>query len=125
MCEENINYFADRSEVAHTAYLVRPSFNRPFPHARLLVGWSVGRLVLLRSAGRLNFKEKHQESYTSNREREGAFLKICNIPQNRLLLIVIYFSTLFRFIQGFPKKTPVSQKSKIFLIYSVMIRKVK
>ena len=28
-------------------------------------------------------------------------------------------------IQGFPKKTPVPQKSKIFLIYSVMIRKAK
>ena len=28
-------------------------------------------------------------------------------------------------IKGFPKKTPVSQKPKIFLIYSAMIRKVK
>ena len=30
-----------------------------------------------------------------------------------------------RNIQGIPKKTPVSQNSEIFLIYSVMIRKVK
>ena len=28
-------------------------------------------------------------------------------------------------IQGFPKKTPVSQKLRIFTIYSVMIREVK
>ena len=27
------------------------------------------------------------------------------------------------YVQGFPKKTPVSHKSKIFLINSVMIRK--
>ena len=31
----------------------------------------------------------------------------------------------YTYIQGFPKKIPVSQKSKIFLIYSVMIRKIK
>ena len=84
------------------------------------VCWSVGPSSVGRSfkfqrkaSGKLHFKQRER--------RTRPILKICNIPQNRLLLIVIYFSTLFRFIQGFPKKTPVSQKSKIFLIYSVMI----
>ena len=37
----------------------------------------------------------------------------------------VNFSKMGGIGQGVPKKKPVSQKSKIFLIYSVMIRKVK
>ena len=48
-------------------------------------------------------------------------------PIERCLADIVqtYVGYLSRDIQGFPKKTPVPQKSKIFLIYSVMIRKAK
>ena len=32
--------------------------------------------------------------------------------------------SIVSYVQGFPKKTPVYHKSKIFLIYSVMMKKV-
>ena len=33
--------------------------------------------------------------------------------------------SIVSYVQGFPKKTPVYHKSKIFLIYSVMMKKVR
>ena len=73
----------------------------------------------------LDFKNEEYKKCTFN--SVDAMTSAMQVPTALCFLSAIFVGLrpMVIIVQGFPKKTPVSQKSKIFLIYSVMIGKVK